>query len=130
MGPTYQGGEERHSKDAVGLPHTKMVVANQLEILIIDKQQKTPVVVHVPSPVMGWPHILLISKKEEVKLEKYQRLREELQRACKVKATVVLVVIEALGAVTPQTGDMAPKQPGGRTGILIQRCRDLGVDLL
>ena len=41
-----------------------------------------------------------IKKKEYEKLEKYQGLKEELERMWKVKAKVVPVVIGALGAVS------------------------------
>ena len=43
-----------------------------------------------------------IKKKEYEKLEKYQGLKEELERTWKVKVKVVPVVIGALGAVTPK----------------------------
>lgn len=37
---------------------------------------------------------------EQGKLEKYQSLREELKKECRVKAAVVLVVNGPLGAVS------------------------------
>lgn len=43
-------------------------------------------------------------EKEHYKLEKYQGLREELEKTWKVKVTVVPVVIRTLGAVTHKGG--------------------------
>ncbi|XP_055362142.1 uncharacterized protein LOC129603668 [Betta splendens] len=72
----------------------RMVMANQPDIVVVDKEQSKVVVVDVAIPSDG-----NIRKKEHEKLEKYQGLREELEKAWKVKATVV--VIGALGVVTP-----------------------------
>lgn len=44
-----------------------------------------------------------IRKKEHI-IDKYQRLRDELEKTWRVKATVVSLVIRAFGAVTRQTG--------------------------
>ncbi|KAK7922367.1 hypothetical protein WMY93_009269 [Mugilogobius chulae] len=74
----------------------RMVMANQPDIVVVDKEQRRAVVVDVAIPSDG-----NIRRKEHEKLEKYQGLREELEKAWKVKATVVPVVIGALGAVTP-----------------------------
>lgn len=43
-----------------------------------------------------------ITKKEHEKLEKYQGLKEKLEKTLKVKIIVVPVVIRVLGAVTPK----------------------------
>uniref|UniRef100_A0A087YQ23 Uncharacterized protein n=1 Tax=Poecilia formosa TaxID=48698 RepID=A0A087YQ23_POEFO len=75
----------------------KMVMANQPDIVVVDKQQRKAVVVDV-----AIPSDYNIRKKEHEKLEKYQGLREELEKAWKVKTTVVPVVIRALWAVTPK----------------------------
>ncbi|CAI5660153.1 unnamed protein product [Oreochromis niloticus] len=69
----------------------KMVVANQPDIVVVDKQKKTAVVIDV-----AVPNDSNIRKKEHEKLEKYQGLREELERMWRVKVTVVPVVIGAL----------------------------------
>ena len=42
-----------------------------------------------------------IKKKEYEKLEKYQGLKEELERTWKVKVKVVPLMLGALGALTP-----------------------------
>lgn len=44
-----------------------------------------------------------IRKKEHI-IDKYQRLRDELEKTWRVKAMVVSLVIRAFGAVTRQTG--------------------------
>lgn len=63
----------------------KVVMANHLDIEVEDKQRKTAVVVYVV--------IATSEKKDNEKLEKYQRLREELKEMWTVKATVIPVVI-------------------------------------
>ncbi|XP_051924320.1 uncharacterized protein LOC127602290 [Hippocampus zosterae] len=60
----------------------KMVMANQPDIVIIDKGKRKAVVVDVAVPSDG-----NIRKKEHEKLEKYQGLREELERAWKIPGT-------------------------------------------
>ncbi|XP_034750331.1 uncharacterized protein LOC117958165 [Etheostoma cragini] len=62
----------------------KMVMADQPDIVVINKWQSKVVLIDVASPSDS-----NINKKELVKLEKYQGLREELEKMCKVKATVV-----------------------------------------
>ena len=74
----------------------RKVLANQPDIVIIDKQKKEAVVIEIA--VSSDSNI----KKEYEKLEKYQGLKEELVRTWKVKVKVVPVVIRALGAVTPK----------------------------
>ncbi|TWW81593.1 hypothetical protein D4764_01G0014080, partial [Takifugu flavidus] len=75
----------------------KMVVAKQPDIMVVDKHQKTVVVIDV-----AIPNDSNIRKKENEKLEKYQALKEEIEKMWGVKATVVPVVIGTLGAVTPK----------------------------
>ncbi|KAK7886230.1 hypothetical protein WMY93_025851 [Mugilogobius chulae] len=70
-------------------------MANQPDIVVVDKEQRRAVVVDVVIPSDG-----NIRRKEHEKLEKYQGLREELEKAWKVKATVVPVVIAASTSVT------------------------------
>ncbi|XP_051911362.1 uncharacterized protein LOC127593748 [Hippocampus zosterae] len=99
----------------------KMVMANQPDIVIIDKGQRKAVVVDVAVPSDG-----NIRKKEHEKLEKYQGLREELERAWKVKVTVVPVVVGALGAVTPKLDEWLQQIPGTTSDISVQKCAVLG----
>ena len=63
---------------------------------MVDKEQKRAVVIDVAIPVDA-----NIRKKEHEKIEKYQGLKEQLERMWKVKASVVPVVVGALGAVSP-----------------------------
>ncbi|TWW69265.1 COP9 signalosome complex subunit 1 [Takifugu flavidus] len=86
----------------------KMVVANQPDIVVVDKHQKTVVVIDV-----AIPNDSNIRKKEHKKLEKYQGLKEEMERMWGMKAIVVPVVIGTLGEVqgVPDTvpeGGVAP----------------------
>lgn len=69
----------------------KIVVANQPDIVVVDKQRNTAAVI---------PNESNIRKKEH----KYQGLREELKKMQRVKVTVVPLVIGALRAVTPKLG--------------------------
>ncbi|KAK7881151.1 hypothetical protein WMY93_029560 [Mugilogobius chulae] len=59
----------------------RMVMANQPDIVVVDKEQRKAVVVDVAIPSDG-----NIRRKEHEKLERYQGLREELEKAWKVKA--------------------------------------------
>uniref|UniRef100_A0A087XGF1 Reverse transcriptase zinc-binding domain-containing protein n=2 Tax=Poecilia formosa TaxID=48698 RepID=A0A087XGF1_POEFO len=99
----------------------KMVMANQPDIVVVDKEQRKAVVVDVAIPS---DHN--IRKKEHEKLEKYQGLREELEKAWKVKTTVVPVVIGALGAVTPKLEQWLKQIPGTTSDISVQKCAVLG----
>ena len=67
-----------------------------------------------------------IKKKEHEKIEKYQGLKEELERMWGVKATVVPVVIGALGAVTYKLGEWLQQIPGTTPEISAQRSTVLG----
>ncbi|CAI5656802.1 unnamed protein product [Oreochromis niloticus] len=66
------------------------------------------------------------SSQEHEKLEKYQGLREELERMWRVKVTVVPVVIGALGAVTPKLGEWLQQIPGTTSEISVQKSAVLG----
>ncbi|XP_051914448.1 uncharacterized protein LOC127596235 [Hippocampus zosterae] len=69
---------DKGQRKAVVVDTDKMVMANQPDIVIIDKGQRKAVVVDVAVPSDG-----NIRKKEHEKLEKYQGLREVLERAWK-----------------------------------------------
>uniref|UniRef100_A0A3B3BB75 Cadherin domain-containing protein n=1 Tax=Oryzias melastigma TaxID=30732 RepID=A0A3B3BB75_ORYME len=71
------------------------LISNQPDIVVVAREQRRAVVVAVAVPSGD-----KIKRKEHEKLEKYQGLREELEKGWKVKVTVVPVVIGALGAVT------------------------------
>ena len=53
-----------------------------------------------------------IRKKEHGRLMKYQGLKGELERMWRVNASVVTVMIGALGAVTPKLGEWLQQIPG------------------
>lgn len=74
--------------------------ANQPDIVLIGKDQKTAVVIDV-----GVPSGNNIRKNGYEKLEKYQVLKEELERIWKVKDEVDPIVIEAFRAVTLKVGE-------------------------
>lgn len=96
-------------------------MANQPDIVVVDKLQGKAVVVDIAIPSDG-----NIRKKEHEKLEKYQGLKEELEKAWRVKAVVVPVVIGALGAVTPKLEEWLEQIPGTTSDISVQKCAVLG----
>ena len=67
-----------------------------------------------------------IRKKEYEKLEKYQGIKEELERTWKVKAKVVPVVIGALGAVTPKLEEWLQQIPGTTSELSVEKDAVLG----
>lgn len=80
----------------------KQLLTNEPDMVVVDKEQKTAAVIDVTIPA----HSISNSSK------KYQRLREQLEQMRKVKSEDVLVVIEALGAVTPKLGQWLHQIPG------------------
>ena len=90
------------------------------DTVIIDKQKEAVVIdIAVPSDSN-------IKKKEYEKLEKYQGLKEELERTWKVKVKVVPVVIGALGAVTPKLEEWLQQIPGTTSELSVQKSAVLG----
>ena len=67
-----------------------------------------------------------LRRKEHKRIEKYQGLREELEKMWGVKATVVPVVIGTLGAATPKLGGWLQQIPGTTSEISFQRFALLG----
>ena len=74
------------------------MTANQPDVVAVDKHQKKAIVIDVATP-----NSKNIRKKEHKKLEKYQGLKEDLQKMWKMKATAVPVIRRGLqaGRVTP-----------------------------
>lgn len=70
------------------------------QVVMMDKQRKKVAVTDLA--ILG---VTTRRKKEHEKLETYQGLKGELEKLCKVKATVVHVVNRA---VTPQAGRVVP----------------------
>lgn len=71
-------------------------MAKQWGIVMVQKQRKTEEDVYQMMPTLRRRNMGI--------LEKYSRLREELEMVWKTKAAAVPVVIGALDAVTPTTG--------------------------
>ncbi len=90
----------------------KMLVANQMDIVVVDRQWKKAAVMDVAIPSDS-----NIKKKEHEKLKKYQGL----EKMWGVKAAVVPVVIGALGAVTPKLGDWLQQMTGTTSEISVQK---------
>ncbi|TWW76591.1 hypothetical protein D4764_13G0012530 [Takifugu flavidus] len=99
----------------------KMVVANQPDTLVVGKHRKTVGVIDVAIPSDS-----NIRKKEHAKLEKYQGLKEEMERMWGMKATVVPVVIGTLGVVTPNLSRWLQQIPGTTSEISVQKSAVLG----
>lgn len=71
-------------------------MAKQWGIVMVQKQRKTEEDVYQMIPTLRRRNMGI--------LEKYSRLREELEMVWKTRATAVPMVIGALDAVTPTTG--------------------------
>ena len=99
----------------------KMVVVNQPHIIVVDKQEKKVVVVNVAIQSDS-----NIRKKEQKKLEKYQGLKEELERMQGVKALMVPVLIGAHRAVTHKLGDWIQQTQDITSEISVQKTTILG----
>ena len=99
----------------------KHVIANRPDIVIVDKEKKTATVIDV-----AVPSDCNIRKKEHEKIDKYQGLREEMEKMWKVKVKVVPIVIGALGAVAPTLEKWLEEIPGETTEVSIQKNAILG----
>ena len=99
----------------------RQLLASQPDIMVVDKDQKTAVMIDVALPSDS-----NIRKKECEKLEKYQGLKEELERMRKVKAKVVPGVVGALGAVAPKLGEWLQQIPGTTSELSVQKSAVLG----
>ena len=99
----------------------KLVMANQPDIVVVDKHRKRAAVIDVAIPSDS-----NIRKKEHEKLEKYQGLKEQLEKMWGMKVTVVPVVVGALGAVTPKLDAWLQEIPGTTSEISVQKSALLG----
>ncbi|KAF7654704.1 hypothetical protein LDENG_00066000, partial [Lucifuga dentata] len=99
----------------------KQLLANQPDMVVVDKEQKRAVVIDVAVPADS-----NIKKKGHKKIEKYQGLKEELERTWKVKSKVVPVVTGALRAVTPKLGEWLQEIPGTTSEVSVQKSAVLG----
>ena len=73
----------------------QMVEHRKPDIVIIDKIKKEVKIIDIAVPVDS-----RVKEKEGEKIEKYENLKEEIERIWKMKAMVIPVVIGALGAVS------------------------------
>ncbi|CAK6975403.1 hypothetical protein D4764_15G0008790, partial [Scomber scombrus] len=99
----------------------KLVMSNQPDIVLIDKKQKKAMVIDVA--ILSNSNI---RKKDHEKLVKYQGLKEELEKMWGVKATVVPVVIGALGAMTHKLEEWLQQTPGTTSEVSVQKSAVLG----
>ncbi|XP_077138906.1 uncharacterized protein LOC143804564 [Ranitomeya variabilis] len=99
----------------------KQVFGYQPDIMIVDKDQKTAMIIDVSVPSDS-----NIRKKEYEKQEKYQGLKGELNKMWKVKATVILAVLGALRTVTPKLEECLQQIPGATSELSVQKSAMLG----
>lgn len=99
----------------------KQVLANQPDIVIIDKDKKQATIIDI-----AIPNDYNIQDKEKEKVQKYQPLREELERIWKVKTKVVPVVVGSLGALTSAHERWLGELPGKYNSTTLQKCALLG----
>jgi hypothetical protein len=99
----------------------RMVQHNQPDIVLIDKDAKTGIIIDIAVPIDG-----NIRDKELEKMDKYQQLKEELQTLWKVRMAVIPVVVGALGAVTERFPEWISLIPGKINGVSLQKAALLG----
>ena len=99
----------------------KQVIANKPDIVVVDKNTKYTTIIDI-----AIPNDRNIKIKELEKVDKYQPLREELERTWKTTAVVVPVVVGALGAVTPKHTQWLAQIPGRVDASGLQKCALLG----
>ena len=99
----------------------KHVMANQPDIVIVDKVKKQATIVDI-----AVPNDVNIKSKEQEKVQKYQPLREELQRIWKVKTKVVPVVVGSLGSLTETHEKWLEELPGKHESLPLQKSALLG----
>ena len=97
----------------------KQVIANKPDIVVVDKNTKYTTMIDI-----AVPSDLNINVKELETVDKYQPLREELERTWRTTAIVVPVVVGALGAVTPKHTQW--QIPGKVDARGLQKCALLG----
>ena len=99
----------------------KQVIANKPDIVVVDKNTKYTTMIDI-----AVPSDLNINVKELETVDKYQPLREELERTWRTTAIVVPVVVGALGAVTPKHTQSLAQIPVKVDASGLQRCTLLG----
>ena len=74
MENTSKGGREQGGSKSCGTSQSRLVMTNQSDIMVIDKHQKTAVVIDIVNPSGR-----NVRKMEHEMLEKHQGLKEELE---------------------------------------------------
>ena len=99
----------------------KQVIANKPDIVVVNNNTKYITIID-----MAVPNDWNIKVKELENVDKYQPLREELERTWKTTAIVVLVVVGVLGAVPPKHTQWLAQIPGKVDASGLQKCALLG----
>ena len=87
-----------------------------LTIVMVDKEQKRAGVIDVAIPANSYT-----GKKEHEKMEKYQKMKEQLEQIWKVKCNVIPVVIGVTGVVTLKLGEWFKQIPGRTSEASVQK---------
>ena len=74
-----------------------VIEAWRLDLVVVDKKRRTCKIIDFVVPGDS-----RIEEKENVKIEKYQDLRRELQRIWDVRVKIVPLVVGSLGAIPKQ----------------------------
>jgi hypothetical protein len=99
----------------------KHILANQPDIIVVDKEENQATIIDI-----AVPNDYNISSKERDKVEKYQPLREEIEKCWQVRTTVVPVVVGALGAITPTFQMWLSQLPSNQDSYQLQKSALLG----
>ena len=93
------------------------MIANKPGIVVVNRNTKYTTIIDI-----AVPNDQNIKVKGLEKVDKYQRLWEELERTWKTTAVVVSVVVGALGAVTPKHTQWLAQIPGKVDERGLQKC--------
>ena len=85
----------------------RVIPARRPDIIVMDQKRREAVIIDIAEPSDR-----KCQEREQDKIEKYQDLRLEIQKLWNVKATVVPVVIGALGSHSPHLSQYLEKIPG------------------
>ena len=99
----------------------RIIPGRRPDIVVVNKTKREAVIIDI-----AVPNDRNCKAKEQEKIEKYQDLRLEMQKLWNVKATVVPVVIGALGSHTPELESYLEKLPGNQNKASLIRAALLG----
>jgi len=97
------------------------ITARRPDIVVVEKRSRKATIIDVAVPLD-----CNVKMKQLVKIEKYQDLRLEIQRLWNVQATVVPVVVGALGSHTPDLQRHLDELPGNHKVASIVKSALLG----